>query len=126
MLMILLDFFELLDLNLIHDFDMDYSKLKPLHGIIVLKLESQTISPGGIHFVEDKRLDYAEVVAVGPGEWNRDEKTKKAVFKAVGVKIGDTVVIGPGSGVMLETEIDGEKETLTYLSEMDIVAVIRK
>ncbi|KKL55197.1 hypothetical protein LCGC14_2257810 [marine sediment metagenome] len=103
---------------------MDYSKLKPLHGIIVLRLESQTVSTGGIHFVEEKRLDYAEVVAVGPGEWNREKK--KAVFKEVGVKVGDTVVIGPGSGVMLETEIDGEKETLTYLSEMDIVAVIRK
>lgn len=105
---------------------MDYSKLKPLHGIIVLKvaLESNTTS-GGIFLTEIKSLDYATVVAVGPGEW-RKEKHKAPVFHKVGVRVGDQVVIGPGSGVILETEIDGEKEPLTYMSETDIVAIIRQ
>lgn len=104
---------------------MDYSKLKPMHGIIVAKMEEATQSAGGIHYVDPKRLDHATVVAIGPGEWIR-EKGKKPYFKKVGVKIGDAVVIAPGSGVLLETELSGEKETLMYMSEHDIVAVVRK
>ena len=104
---------------------MDYTKLKPLHGIIVLKVElASDMSSGGIFLTEIKSLDYATVVAVGPGEW-RKEKGKEPEFHEVGVKVGDTVVIGPGSGVILETEVDGEKEPLTYMSETDIVAIVR-
>ena len=105
---------------------MDYSKLKPLHGIIILKVavESNT-SAGGIFLTQVGTLDYAEVVAVGPGEW-RKEKGKEPEFHEVSLAVGDQVVIGPGSGVVLETEIDGEKETLTYMSEADIVAIVRK
>jgi len=103
---------------------MDYSKLKPLNGLIVLKMEETSISRGGIHYVDPKRLDHAKVVAIGPGEWIK-EKRKAPYFKEVGVKIGDIVVIGPGSGVILETEVDGEVEDLTFLSENDIVAVVR-
>ncbi len=103
---------------------MDYSKLKPLHGIIVLKLETQDVSEGGIHFVETKRLDHAVVVAAGPGEWMK--KKGKSVFQEVGVKVGDTVVVAPGSGVALETKIGDEMETLTYISQSDIVGIIKR
>ncbi len=103
---------------------MDYSKLNPLHGIIVLKMETRSESEGGIFLIKEERLDYAEVVAVGPGEW-RKEKNKPPTFHEVGVKVGDTVVVGPGSGVILETEIDGEIEPLVYMSERDIVAIAR-
>lgn len=103
---------------------MDYSKLKPLHGIIVLKMNSRSESDGGIFLIKEERLDYAEVVAVGPGEW-RKEKSKPPTFHEVGVRVGDTVVIGPGSGVVLETEVDGEMEPLVYMSERDIVAIAR-
>ena len=103
---------------------MDYSKLKPLHGIIVLKLETQDVSEGGIHFVETKRLDHAVVVAAGPGEWMK--KKGKSVFQEVGVKVGDTVVVAPGSGVALETEIGDEMEILTYISQSDIVGIVKR
>ena len=103
---------------------MDYSKLKPLHGIIVLKLATTDTSDGGIILVEEKRLDHAEVVAIGPGEWVK-EPNKPPYFREVGVKVGDTVVVAPGAGVILDTEIDGEEEMLTYVSEFDIVAIKR-
>jgi len=104
---------------------MDYSKLKPLHGIIVLKPEVRSQTEGGIVLVEEERLDYARVVAVGPGEWRKEKRNKPAVFHTVDVSVGDQVVVGPGSGVVLETEVDGEIESLTYMSETDIVAIIR-
>lgn len=103
---------------------MDYSKLKPLHGIIVLKMEEAKQSVGGIQYIDPKRLDHATVVAIGPGEWyqkNGDEPE----FREVGVKVGDIVVVGPGSGVMLEVEISGETDDLLFLSENDIVALVR-
>lgn len=104
---------------------MDYSKLKPLHGIIVLKPEVRSQTEGGIVLIDEERLDYARVVAVGPGEWRKEKRNKPAIFHEVGVNVGDQVVVGPGSGVILETEIDGEIESLTYMSETDIVAIIR-
>ncbi len=103
---------------------MDYSKIKPLNGIIVLKMASTEQSAGGIHYVDPKRLDHATVVAIGPGEWTR-RKGKEPEFTGVGVNVGDTVVIGPGSGVILEVEIDDETDDLTFMSEFDIVAVVR-
>jgi co-chaperonin GroES (HSP10) len=104
---------------------MDYSKINPLHGIIVLKMSGITVSEGGIHLVNEKRLDYAEVVAVGPGEWVK-KPNKKPEFREVGVKVGNTVVVGPGSGVILEVEIDGEKDSLLFMAENDIVAVVKQ
>lgn len=104
---------------------MDYSRLKPLNGIIVLKIEVRNQTDGGIFLIEAERLDYATVVAVGPGEWRKEKKDKPAVFHKVGVNVGDHVIVGPGSGVILETELDGEIESLTYMSERDIVAIIR-
>ena len=104
---------------------MDYSKIKPLNGIIVLKVETQNVSKGGIHFVNEKILDHATVVAVGPGEWIK-KRGKAVEFKKVDVKVGDTVIIGPGSGVRLSIEIDNDSETLTCLSENDIVALVRR
>ena len=103
---------------------MDYSKLNPLNGIIVLKMKTTDTTEGGIVLVEKQQLDEAEVVAVGPGEWLQ-KPDKQVEFRHVGVNIGDKVVIGPGSGVTLEVEIDGEKELLTFLAETDIVAAIK-
>lgn len=103
---------------------MDYSKIKPLNGIIVLKMKTTETSEGGIILATEKQLDEAKVVAVGPGEWIQ-KPNKSIEFRHVGVTVGDNVVIGPGSGVTLEVEIDGEKELLTFLAETDIVAAIK-
>ena len=48
---------------------MDYNKINPLNGIIVMKMKGAMVSQGGIYYVNEKRLDEAEVVAIGPGEW---------------------------------------------------------
>ena len=104
---------------------MDYSKINPLHGIVVMKMNGAKESEGGILYVEEQRLDHATVVALGPGEWVQ-KPGKKPEYRDMNVTIGDTVVIGPGSGVLLEVEIDGDTETLTFIAENDIVAVIRK
>lgn len=105
---------------------MDYSRIKPMNGIIVLKMKTVEKSEGGIILTEEKQLDEATVVAVGPGEWIKKDGNKRPEFREVGVKVDDSVVIGPGSGVSLEVEIDDEREHLTFLAETDIVAVIRK
>ncbi len=102
---------------------MDYYKIKPLSGIIVLKMEEAKESAGGIQYINPKRLDHATVVAIGPGEWVK--KKGKPEFNKVDVKVGDVVVIGPSSGVLLEVKVDGETDDLTFLSENDIVAVVR-
>lgn len=104
---------------------MDYTKLKPLNGIIVLKMKTTDKTEGGIVLAVEHQLDEADVVAVGPGEWLKKENNQ-IEFRRVGVKAGDKVVIGPGSGVTLEVEIDGDKEELTFLAETDIVAVVKK
>lgn len=104
---------------------MDYNKIKPLHGIVVMKMHGTKESKGGIRYVEEKRLDHATVVAIGPGEWSR-KRGRKPEYKNMSVSVGDTVVIGPGSGVILEVEIGDETDTLTFISENDIVAVVRK
>ena len=105
---------------------MDYSKIHPLNGIIVLKMKGTAVSQGGIYYVNEKRLDEATVVAVGPGEWVQKQPGTPPTFRNVGVTVGDSVVIGPGSGVILEVTIGKEKDTLTFMSETDIVAVIKK
>ena len=105
---------------------MDYSKIHPLNGIIVLKMKGTSVSQGGIYYVNKKRLDEATVVAVGPGEWVIKRDKKNPEFRKVGVNVGDEVVVGPGSGVMLEVTIKDETETLLFIAETDIVAVIRK
>jgi len=104
---------------------MDYSKINPLHGIVVMKMHGAKESEGGILYTEEKRLDHATVVALGPGEWVQ-KPGKKPEYRGMNIAIGDTVVIGPGSGVILEVEIEGETDTLTFISENDIVAVVRK
>ena len=105
---------------------MDYSKIHPLNGLIVLKMKGTKVSQGGIYYINEQRLDTATVVAVGPGEWVKKGPGKKPEFRKVGVDVGDSVVVGPGSGVILEVELDNETDTLTFMSETDIVAVVKE
>ncbi len=104
---------------------MDYTKINPLHGIVVMKMHGTKESEGGILYIEEKRLDHATVVALGPGEWIQ-KSGKKPEYRGINISVGDTVVIGPGSGVILEVEIGDETDTLTFIAEQDIVAVVRK
>ena len=94
--------------------------LRPLHDrVIVKRLEEEKKSVGGI-IIPDSAAEKplkAEVIAVGPGKVTDDGK-----LQALGVKAGDTVLIGKYSGT--EVKVDGAD--LVVLREDDILAVFSK
>jgi len=94
--------------------------LRPLHDrVIVKRLEEEKKSAGGI-LIPDSAAEKplkAEVIAVGPGKITDDGK-----LQPVGVKAGETVLIGKYSGT--EVKVDGAD--LVVLREDDILAVFSK
>ncbi|MGQ0502171.1 MAG: co-chaperone GroES [Panacagrimonas sp.] len=92
--------------------------LRPLHDrVIVKRLEEAKKTASGI-LIPDSAAEKplrALVVSVGPGKRSDDGK-----IHPVGVKEGETVLIGKYSGT--EVKIDGDE--LVVLREDDIMAVI--
>jgi chaperonin GroES len=93
--------------------------VKPLHDRVLVKRveEEKEQKVGGIIIpdsAKEKPLQ-ADVVAVGPGEF--DDKGGR---KALDVKVGDKVLIGKWSGT--EVKIDGEEYLI--LKENEILGIL--
>jgi len=93
--------------------------VKPLHDRVLVKRveEAGEQKVGGIIIpdsAKEKPLQ-ADVVAVGPGEY--DDSGKR---KALDVKVGDKVLIGKWSGT--EVKIDGEEYLI--LKENEILGIL--
>ena len=93
-------------------------KFRPLHDrVVVRRIEADERSKGGIIIPDTakEKPQEGEVIAVGPG--GRDENGK---LITMGVKAGDRVLFGKGSG----TEVKLEGEELLIMKESDIMGVI--
>lgn len=93
--------------------------LKPLGDRVVVKpLEEEERTKGGIVLPDTakEKPQHGEVVAVGPGEW--DKEGKKRI--ALDVNIGDRVIYAKYSG----TEVKLEDEEYLILRGTDILAVV--
>ena len=93
--------------------------VKPLHDRVLVKRVEEAVEQkvGGIIIPDsskEKPLS-ADVVAVGPGEY--DDSGKR---KALDVKVGDKVLIGKWSGT--EVKIDGEEYLI--LKENEILGIL--
>ena len=93
--------------------------VKPLHDRVLVKRveEGGEQKVGGIIIpdsAKEKPLQ-ADVVAVGPGEY--DDSGKR---KALDVKVGDKVLIGKWSGT--EVKIDGDEYLI--LKENEILGIV--
>ena len=93
--------------------------VKPLHDRVLVKRVEEAVEQkvGGIIIpdsAKEKPLS-ADVVAVGPGEY--DDSGKR---KALDVKVGDVVLIGKWSGT--EVKIDGDEYLI--LKENEILGIV--
>lgn len=90
--------------------------LKPINGIIAIRLDKREESQGGIALLNEEKLHYGTILATGPGEYKQDGE-----FRPVRVEPGQRIVIAPGAGV--ELDIDGVGK-LTFMVQDDIVGII--
>jgi len=91
---------------------------RPLHDrVLVKRLESEQKTVGGIIIPDTakEKPQEGEVLAVGPGERNKDGD-----LVALDVKVGDRILFGKWSGT--EVKIDGDD--LLVMKESDIMGVI--
>ncbi|MDP6776121.1 MAG: co-chaperone GroES [Candidatus Latescibacteria bacterium] len=95
------------------------AKVQPLADRVLLKrTEAEEQIKGGIIIpdtAKEKPLE-AEVVAVGPGKL--DEAGTRV---AVGVKVGDRVLIGQYTG----TEVEIDDEEYVIVSEDDVLGILQ-
>ena len=94
-------------------------KVQPLADRILLKrTEAEEQMRGGIIIPDtarEKPLE-AEVVAVGPGKLDKDGKRV-----AVGVKVGDRVLIGRYAG----TDVEIDDEEVAIVNEDDVLGILQ-
>ncbi len=96
---------------------MSSAKLKPLgKRVLVKRFESQT-TKGGIFLPESaqEKPKQGEVVAVGPGEHN-----KEGVLETPELKIGDKVLFSSYAGTEVKPSDD---EEYIIMNESDVLAV---
>ncbi len=92
-------------------------KLAPLADRVVIKaLEETETMRGGLYIPDTakEKPQQGEVIAVGPGRFEKDKRVP------MDVKVGDKVLYGKYSGT--EVTIDGEPYLI--LRESDVLAVI--
>ena len=91
-------------------------KVNPLADRVVIRaLEESEQMRGGLYIPDTaKEPQQGEIVAVGPGRFEKDKRVP------MDVKVGDKVLYGKYSGT--EVTIDGEQYLI--LRESDVLAVI--
>src|SRR5689334_6250951 len=92
-------------------------KVSPLADRVVVKALEETESMRGGLYIPDtakEKPQQGEIVAVGPGRFEKDKRVPMEV------KVGDKVLYGKYSG----TEVTIEGEQLLILRESDVLAVL--
>ena len=92
-------------------------KVSPLADRVVVKALEETESMRGGLYIPDtakEKPQQGEIVAVGPGRFEKDKRVPMEV------KVGDKVLYGKYSGT--EVTIDGEQYLI--LRESDVLAII--
>src|SRR5687768_12105658 len=92
-------------------------KLAPLADRVVIKaLEETETMRGGLYIPDTakEKPQQGEVIAVGPGRFEKDKRVP------MDVKVGDKVLYGKYSG----TEVTIDNEQYLILRESDVLAVI--
>ncbi|MEX2153600.1 MAG: co-chaperone GroES [Gemmatimonadaceae bacterium] len=93
------------------------TKVNPLSDRVVIRaLEETETMRGGLYIPDTakEKPQQGEIVAVGPGRFEKDKRVP------MDVKVGDKVLYGKYSGT--EVTIDGA--TLLILRESDVLAII--
>jgi chaperonin GroES len=92
-------------------------KVNPLADRVVVKALEETESMRGGLYIPDtakEKPQQGEIVAVGPGRFEKDKRVPMEV------KVGDKVLYGKYSG----TEITLDNEQYLILRESDVLAVV--
>ena len=92
-------------------------KIHPLADRVVIRpLEDTETMRGGLYIPDTakEKPQQGEIIAVGPGRFEKDKRVP------MDVKVGDKVLYGKYSGT--EVTIDGEQ--LLILRESDVLAVL--
>jgi chaperonin GroES len=92
-------------------------KLAPLADRVVIKaLEETETMRGGLYIPDTatEKSQQGEVIAVGPGRFEKDKRVP------MDVKVGDKVLYGKYSGT--EVTLDGEQYLI--LRESDVLAIV--
>ena len=93
------------------------SKVAPLADRVVIKpLEETEQMRGGLYIPDTakEKPQQGEIVAVGPGRFEKDKRVPMEL------KVGDKVLYGKYSG----TEVTIDNEPLLILREADVLAVV--
>ncbi|MBK5188663.1 MAG: co-chaperone GroES [Gemmatimonadaceae bacterium] len=92
-------------------------KVSPLADRVVVKALEETESMRGALYIPDtakEKPQQGEIVAVGPGRFEKDKRVPMEV------KVGDKVLYGKYSG----TEVTIEGDQYLILRESDVLAII--
>ena len=93
------------------------TKVNPLADRVVIRAMEETEQMRGGLYIPDtakEKPQQGEIVAVGPGRFEKDKRVP------MDVKVGDRVLYGKYSG----TEVTIDNETLLILRESDVLAII--
>jgi len=93
-------------------------KLAPLADRVVIRaLEETETMRGGLYIPDTakEKPQQGEVIAVGPGRFEKDKRVP------MDVKVGDKVLYGKYSG----TEVTIEGEQFLILRESDVLAIVQ-